>query len=737
MTDAEWLQLLYDSMATRSVTQRIVGGGDDGRIQAANGGALPFPDSYAGFPSFKSFVDAINAIGTTGDGNDPLFFTKGVDTQAAWNWVGARTGHTATGTTVRCSDAFGIVLRESTRTWQVMYKGARLQGVDWLNTTNLGNWGVDQDLVTDPLATIVQPSGGTSYEMWPYPTEPNANNVVEFYGGIDRAAIADMRCWCIGYKVQLIGADKANARFVGTAGIDHYRSLPAGNNSNRSWPSGIPRFVSDSGGGEWKDIRTDGAEQWIVAIGCFPISISQVLRPPWGNYTGQWPYADPPANGPTWAEILANPPPNPDNGFQQPGTGGENPPGSSMTAFVTSAALTAALNAGNAAPLYAKDPAYIDNLIATIGSNPRRRVLWNGVECFNATVSGSMTRSGSQLLVPAVTANASATINVAANSGIHRVEKASDSAVYIESVVGNGESDSPGKIGANFTSGQPATLAQAILNGPGLDPLTSYIDVMVDQMRANTVVLAGAADRDTMKGGYIVSGGDLRSVALPSWWGGNSFAATQDYWTFMLPWYVVWDILGHGSNLNARLAVRRLRLRVLTTDAPTQWVELSEDAAPAGDSFARDLVTAGADASGRLEADGTYSARVEPNGGIFHGYGGGTSDFDPSTLIAVQTIIDFRKIKQLDSGPDDRAAARYAIQVGLDAYPYAGATPSELGASYNPGLGGSRWIEATNDWQTVAFSSIDSSRTIDTNAAYNSKQYITEAAFRATPPPAP
>jgi hypothetical protein len=77
------------------------------------------------------------------------------------------------------------------------------------------------------------------------------------------------------------------------------------------------------------------------------------------------------------------------------------------------------------------------------------------------------------------------------------------------------------------------------------------------------------------------------------------------------------------------------------------------------------------------------------------------------------------------------------VNVGCDAYPFAGVTFAEMQAAYNPGMGSSRWIEATNDWQTVSFTTIGSARNIDGAAAYNSKQYITEAAFRAAPPAAP
>jgi len=409
-----------------------------------------------------------------------------------------------------------------------------------------------------------------------------------------------------------------------------------------------------------------------------------------------------------------------------------------VPAFVTSAALTSALAAAAAAAVDAKDEAYIDDLISVIGSNPRRRVVWNGVEVFNATVSGSCTRSGTQMLAPAVTANATGNATIASGSGYHRLEKASDAAVYVESLVDDEGTGLAGRVSADVVSGQPFTLAQAVYNAPGIDASSNYVDTAVDDMRTNDIVLSNAPDQDWMKGGVVVTGADARSIAQPSWWGGYTWADVQDYWTYLLPWYVVWDRPGHSANRNVRVRIRELELYVLEDAAPTTWSLIGSAEGPSGNSYARDAVGVGGNASGREESDGSYSAKLIPNGSIFHGYGAGSSDFDPATLLGIHVRARFQLILENPLGADERSLVAYAVDVGVDRYPFAGATTAQNGAGYWPGCCSSRWRAVGNSEIVVSTTNLSIARSID-NAGppYNSRQLITEAAFRAAPPPAP
>lgn len=302
----EWVQMLYDSMAVQNVTERVSSGDDYGKTILADGTPGPFPDSYAGVVSFAGMQAMLSGRPTGEADTNIQFFTQGVNTQGVWQWFAAKQGHTATQSRLRVSGSFLGILRESSRQWELMYKGARASGVRYYGNGGQ-EWGVGEDLGSDPNATYIAPAGRYNYELWPYPTVSNTDGITNFFGKVNRDLITDMRSWVLGVRVRVEGADKENARFIGTIGIDHYRTDHEG---RRYWTSGYPKYVSDSGGAEWQNIRNDGEDQWIVAIGCWEIGRMSGNRPPWGNYDGTWPYAASPDYGPSWAEIAANPPPD-------------------------------------------------------------------------------------------------------------------------------------------------------------------------------------------------------------------------------------------------------------------------------------------------------------------------------------------------------------------------------------------------------------------------------------------
>jgi hypothetical protein len=257
--------------------------------------------------------------------------------------------------------------------------------------------------------------------------------------------------------------------------------------------------------------------------------------------------------------------------------------------------------------------------------------------------------------------------------------------------------------------------------------------LMIDHGKANAVILPGAGTRDGVSGGGVVSGGDMRSVANPSWWGGNTLASTQTYWNHFQPWYVVWDVAGHQAGLNVRVAIRDKEFWVLFDTGV--WQRLSYVRGPVGDPFARDTVTSGGDATGRRESDGTWSIKITPGGSIYHGYQGGVSTGTPQTVRAVHTRCLARKIIETAGGPDQRDLARYAVQMGLDKYPNSSGSLSQVGATYWPGASYSRFIEVGNDWTPIYNTSLASARAIDNAAPYNFRQTISDVDFLANPPP--
>lgn len=303
---ATWLQQLYDSLAVRAINERTNIGGVN-YVTAQDGSGIPFPDSYARVVSYDGIAAALAGRSTGTTPGDPLFFANGYNSAAIWGWFGAGAGHTATQSRIRVSN-FGLaVLRKSTNQWVVAFRGMRGWGARYAYLGAPSDWGGGQDF-SDPFATYIAPSGSETIELWPQRTPDSLPAYLDFFGVVDRALFADMASWAIVCCVRVEGVDRANARFVGTVGVDFYRDDHAG---RRYWPgsNGLWQYVADGGGSEWQPIRNDGGDQWLVCPGVFELGRLKANPPPWGNYDGTWAYASG-ALGLTWAQFQANPPPD-------------------------------------------------------------------------------------------------------------------------------------------------------------------------------------------------------------------------------------------------------------------------------------------------------------------------------------------------------------------------------------------------------------------------------------------
>ena len=297
----------------------------------------------------------------------------------------------------------------------------------------------------------------------------------------------------------------------------------------------------------------------------------------------------------------------------------------------------------------------------------------------------------------------------------------------------------------NATNGYPSALTNLVQGDGSVAPPSTDVDTMMLHMAINdtSVVLNGAPDRNGVKGGNVIVGGDLRSAAPPTWWGGTQYIPPTygpTYWVTLQPWYVVWDMVGHQDNLNVVCALKDLELWWLNQDT-NAWSRLSISAAPPGDPFSRDEVNSGGDATGVLGSDGAWWVKISPTGSIYHGYQGQVSSpsFDPAKVLALQTRIKARKQIENPSLADQRSLAQYTVKVGLDVYPVSGAALPAAPNNYWPGAISSRHEELTNDWKTIFATTVTPSFAIDNNSraagGYSSRQRITEATLRANPPP--
>lgn len=276
------------------------------------------------------------------------------------------------------------------------------------------------------------------------------------------------------------------------------------------------------------------------------------------------------------------------------------------------------------------------------------------------------------------------------------------------------------------------------VSGGGGSTAPSLLATLVDHMGPQILTLPNLPQNAGWRlGANVIKGGDLRAIANPAWWNFNPRTDLGEFWRFMIPWTVVWDIAGHQDGLNVRYNERNCELWVLHDD-DNLWTRLSVESRMGGDAFERNMLNPQVgNLDQRFEADGTSSVRFGPQSPfVWHGYGTWGNTTRPERVRAVLGRVQVRKILDNPGGPDQRNLARYAVQVGVDPYPSPG-SPATFGWGYNPGCGLSRFVEVTNDWQWVYFVTLASppSFSVDTGGPFNSRQTISQALLAANLPP--
>lgn len=182
--------------------------------------------------------------------------------------------------------------------------------------------------------------------------------------------------------------------------------------------------------------------------------------------------------------------------------------------------------------------------------------------------------------------------------------------------------------------------------------------------------------------------------ALPTWWTG----LRPDWCYSALTWYTAYEAQGNAA-VNTRVQLRNLRMYVLSNSTRT-WTSVDLKPSPYSELWAYPFSYAGgSDVAGvRNEASGGLSIKpVYPK--FHHGYGNPKAITNPSDVRAVYVAMEFRLIVDNPALPDDRAQARYVVNAGADYYPGNG---KNWGVGYAPGIGGGKYLLATNDWRTTA-----------------------------------
>jgi hypothetical protein len=407
--------------------------------------------------------------------------------------------------------------------------------------------------------------------------------------------------------------------------------------------------------------------------------------------------------------------------------------------------LIGAVSAAASASTGTKNAAYLGHIQGQIGTGYLRQLYRDNVLVWQATMAGALPIVSSSFVLPQVAAQtAISAADIATGEWVHYVRNAANPAKYIATRVTALSGAGPAKLSGNLVGGGTVALDSFVLNSPTLDSVSAApgVDQMVAMMGAKTFTLPGAPvpDRTWGSGGYVVRGADLRSEAVPAWWGGNPRADISPYWAWAFPWYLIWDMPGHEAGLNTWCAVDKHQLWALNDsgvwslviDAGADWVE-TYNRSQNGPGFATPIRQTGV-------TGGTINPALD---GMLHG-GGGTGQIgSPATVRALQVRVRARKRLINAAGADDRALARYAVQAGLDVYPESSANMSLFGGvGYNPGVGASRFVEigTTDTWVYMTTLAAPPSVSVDAGiSSYppNFRQTLSESSFRANPPPAP
>lgn len=184
------------------------------------------------------------------------------------------------------------------------------------------------------------------------------------------------------------------------------------------------------------------------------------------------------------------------------------------------------------------------------------------------------------------------------------------------------------------------------------------------------------------------------AAALPAWWAGNR----PDWCYTALTWFTAYEAQGNAA-VNSRVQLRNLRMYVLSNKTRT-WTSVDVMPTPYTELWKYPFVYAGGSTAAGLKTETSGGISVKPVYPQFHhGYGNKRTILDPTDVRAVYVAMDYRLVVDNPALPDDRAKARYVINAGADYYPGLGRT---WGVNYAPGIGGGKFMLATNTWRTAA-----------------------------------
>jgi len=179
------------------------------------------------------------------------------------------------------------------------------------------------------------------------------------------------------------------------------------------------------------------------------------------------------------------------------------------------------------------------------------------------------------------------------------------------------------------------------------------------------------------------------------------------------------DICGNPAS-NTRVQIRDIRASMLSK-SDHQWHLLQESRRVDGAAFLESFVPhISKPGDVRHESDGTVS--VKAGGGFnFHFFTPSRATIDPGDVAALWTTVEARLVVDDPASPDDRARARYLLNVGADLW--RDTTVDFTSEEDNPAVAMGRFKYVTTGWQPF-------------NMLYM-EGGLDEALLRQNPPPRP
>ncbi|MFN3303062.1 MAG: hypothetical protein ACK44A_05005 [Roseateles sp.] len=197
----------------------------------------------------------------------------------------------------------------------------------------------------------------------------------------------------------------------------------------------------------------------------------------------------------------------------------------------------------------------------------------------------------------------------------------------------------------------------------------------------------------------VVMGTEPYAAALPANWPGIKFPE----WKAVLSWFVIYEGVGGSTAKNSAVEVGSIELWYLSKSKKT-WQLIQSGPLPKWDSTVSiDAVTLRATQAYRV-ATPTSIAYMPTTSNVVHGGLPQTpTPWNVSTnkadIDALYLSIKHRLVLKEPTGTDDRAAANFVLQAGVDYYPYMGSRVSDLKAPYVPGAGLGQFIKVSPQWR--------------------------------------